>query len=301
VLLSRGEYTEGWREYAWRWRIEAFNAPARRFAQPVWDGAAGAGSVLLHGESGLGDTLHFLRYAPLVAQRCTRVVLEVQPPLEPLLRGLAGVEVLAQGRALPQFQSHAPLIELPRLFGTTLQSIPWPGPYVRADAARVARWRRLVPAAQGVRKVGLAWTGSPHNMNNRKRSLALSELAPLAGIPGVQFYSLQKGEGAEQAARPPAGLPLVDLAPHIGDFADTAACVSLLDLVITIDTSIAHLAGAMGTDTWVLLAHSPDWRYHLERSDNPWYPTQRLFRQHSPGDWSRPVREVTDALKGKRA
>jgi tetratricopeptide (TPR) repeat protein len=298
VLLLCGDYAAGWEEYAWRWRIDAFNAPARRFAQPMWNGSAfTGGSVLLHGESGLGDTLHFLRYAPLVAQRCGSVVLECQPQLEPLLRGMANVQVIAQGAPLPPFVAHAPLIELPRIFGTTLATIPWPGPYVHADEARMAQWRALLPQSRKPRmRIGLAWTGSPHNMNNRKRSLTLSALAPLAQLAGAQFFSLQKGEGAEQASAPPRGMELVDLTARIADFADTAALVGVLDLVITIDTAVAHLAGAMGAPTWVLLAHSPDWRYHVGRSDNPWYPSQRLFRQPQGGDWDSVVNDVVAEL-----
>jgi hypothetical protein len=297
VLLLCGDYRSGWEEYAWRWRIDAFNAPARRFHQPMWDGSALDGSVLLHGETGLGDTLQFVRYAPLVAQRCRSVVLECQPQLERLLRGMPSVQLVAQGQPLPPFTVHAPLIELPRVFGTTLATVPWPGPYVRAPRERVEQWRALLGARNGARKVGLAWSGSPHNMNNRKRSLPLDALAPLGQVPGTRFYSLQVGPAAAAAAAAPAKLQIIDLTASIRDFADTAALVELLDLVITVDTSIAHLAGAMNAPTWVLLAHSPDWRYHLGRSDNPWYPSQRLFRQQRAGEWEQVVQEVAAALR----
>ena len=286
VRLLLGDYAAGWSDYEWRWRIPTFNAPARRFAQPIWDGRdVPSGVILLHAEQGLGDTLQFARYAPLVAGRCAKVVLECQMELLDLMRVVPGVgEVVAQGAALPAFAAHAPLMSLPHIFGTTLQTIPWSGPYVHADSRAVAQWRVATGADKGL-KVGLVWAGRPQQWDDRKRSIALAMLAPLAS-EGVVFYSLQIGAAAAQAASPPPGMRLIDLTARIRDFGDTAALVSLLDLVITIDTSVAHLAGAMGIPTWILTAHSPDWRYHLQRSDHPWYPSVRLFRQERDGDWS---------------
>jgi tetratricopeptide (TPR) repeat protein len=302
VLLLRGDYAEGWREYEWRWRIPAFNAPARRFAMPVWDGARVEGALLLHAEQGLGDTLQFVRYAPLAAARCSAVVLECQPELRALMAGVRGVaQVQARGEALPEFKAHAPLMSLPARFGTTLDNLPWDGPYVHADAERAAAWQALLQADDaalgGARlKVGLVWAGRPQQWDDRKRSVSLAALAPLARAQGVRFYSLQVGSAAAQAAAPPAGMRLVDHTARIADFSDTAALASRLDLLITIDTSVAHLGGAMGLPTWVLVAHAPDWRYHLERSDNPWYPTMRLFRQARDGDWSDAIEAVAAAL-----
>ncbi len=293
VLLLLGEYAAGWKDYEWRWRIPAFNAPARRFAQPIWDGRdIAGGTILLHAEQGLGDTLQFVRYAPLVAQRCAEVVLECQPELKGLMQRVAGVQhAVAQGEALPAFAAHAPLMSLPGIFGTTLDSVPWNGPYVHAEAQRVLHWRDRLAGF----KVGLVWAGRPQQWDDRKRSISLPMLAPLAQ-DGVTFYSLQKGEAAGQAAAPPAGMRLIDLSARMQDFSDTAALASLLDLVITIDTSVAHLAGAMGLPVWVLTAHAPDWRYHIGREDNPWYPTMRLFRQERDGDWSGAISAVADAL-----
>jgi tetratricopeptide (TPR) repeat protein len=302
VLLLRGDYAEGWREYEWRWRIPAFNAPARRFATPIWDGARVEGTVLLHAEQGLGDTLQFVRYAPLVAARCARVVLECQPELCALMAGARGVaRVVARGEPLPEFAAHAPLMSLPGRFGSTLQSLPWDGPYVRADAERGARWRGLLQADAASLgaprlRVGLVWAGRPQQWDDRKRSISLGALAPLARALGVHFYSLQVGGAAAQAAAPPAGMRLIDHTARIADFSDTAALASQLDLLISIDTSVAHLGGAMGLPTWVLVAHAPDWRYHLARSDNPWYPTMRLFRQARDGDWTDAIEAVAAAL-----
>ena len=293
VQLLLGDYAAGWKDYEWRWRIPAFNAPARRFAQPIWDGGQRpGGAILLHAEQGLGDTLQFIRYAPLVAQRCAQVFVECQPELKDLMRRVAGVQrVVGHGEALPAFDAHAPLMSLPGIFGTTLDGVPWSGPYVHADAQRVAQW----PLEAAGFKAGLVWAGRPQQWDDRKRSIALHMLAPLA-LPGVSFYSLQKGEAAAQAAAPPAGMRLVDLSARLKDFSDTAALASQLDLLVTIDTSVAHLGGAMGLPTWVLTAHAPDWRYHLGRSDNPWYPSMRLFRQERDGDWSGAIAAAAAAL-----
>jgi tetratricopeptide (TPR) repeat protein len=297
ALLLLGDYAAGWKDYEWRWRIPAFNAPARRFAQPIWDGREVAGgTILLHAEQGLGDTLQFVRYAPLVARRCATVVLECQLELQELIRSVPGVgQVVARGEPLPPFAAHAPLMSLPRIFDTTLQTIPWAGPYVHADAQRVQRWRDAMREQAAGLKVGLVWAGRPQQWDDRKRSIALKMLAPLAQ-EGISFVSLQKGEAAAQAASPPRGMRLVDLAARIQDFSDTAALASLLDLLITIDTSVAHLGGAMGIPTWILTAHAPDWRYHLERRDNPWYPSARLFRQERDGDWSGAIAAVAVEL-----
>jgi tetratricopeptide (TPR) repeat protein len=296
VLLLLGRYREGWQEYEWRWQLPAFNEPARRFRAPMWRGERlEGGTLLLHAEQGLGDTLQFVRFATLAAQRCATVALECQRELVTLLSETAVLpRVLARGGALPEFAAHAPLMSLPAVFGITLEDIPWSGPYVRASPGKVAAIRAALETP-GLR-VGLVWAGRPQQWDDRKRSIALGALAPLARVPGVVFFSLQVGEAASQAAAPPAGMRLVDIATRIGDFADTAAIVAGLDLVITIDTSVAHLAGAMGVPVWVLIAHAPDWRYHVQRSDNPWYPSMRLFRQQRDGDWSGAVEQVAVAL-----
>jgi len=298
VLLLLGDYDAGWKEYEWRWRIPAFNAPARRFPQSIWDGSRmPEGTVLLHAEQGLGDTLQFARYAPLVAQRCAAVVLECQPELAALMRGVAGVHrVVVRGEALPAFAAHAPLMSLPAIFGTTLETIPWSSPYVHADPGRAGSWDLSGHAVASRLKVGLVWAGRPQQWDDRKRSISLDMLAPLARAAGVTFFSLQVGAAAAQSAAPPEGMRLIDLTAAIADFSDTAALVSRLDLVITIDTSVAHLAGAMRVPVWVLVAHAPDWRYHLGRDDQPWYPTMRLFRQERDGDWSGAIARAAEEL-----
>jgi tetratricopeptide (TPR) repeat protein len=294
-LLLCGDYSEGWEEYEWRWKVRAHSSPMSEFGSPIWDGREiPGGTVLLHAEQGFGDTLQFVRYAPLVAQRCEAVLLECQPELARLLAGTAGVSrLLPHGAPHPASHAHLPLMSLPRVFRTTLNTIPWAGPYVAASAARSMQCRELLEPAGF--NVGLVWAGRPQQEDDRKRSVPLAMLAPLAR-EGVNFYSLQKGEAAAQAKQAPAGLRLIDLDEHIADFADTAAFMSQLDLIITVDTSVAHLAGAMGRPTWVLVALIPDWRYHLEREDNPWYPTMRLFRQVADGDWSWPIERAAQAL-----
>jgi hypothetical protein len=256
------------------------------------------GPVLLHGEPPFGESLQFVRYAPLVAERCTGVIFECAAPLQRLLQGVSGISrTTTPAEALPPFSAHLPLFDLPRIFGTTLHTIPWQGPYVRAEATRVAEWRRLLEPQREHLKVGLAWRGNPLNPNNHDRSIALGGLGPLGNLPGVSLYSLQKDRLETGTDFPPAGMKLIDFMPRIRDFSDTAALVSCLDLVISVDTAVAHLAGAMGVGTWVLLNRIPDWRYHLERTDNPWYPTMRLYRQQHEGNWPEVVDRVAADLE----
>jgi tetratricopeptide (TPR) repeat protein len=280
-LLLCGEYAEGWQDYEWRWRVKALNTPMRPFAQPLWNGERLKGTILLHAEQGFGDTLLAVRYAPLVAARCDRVVLDCPPQLRRLLG--------ATEEPLPPFDAHLPLMSLPRVFGTTLESVPWTGPYIRPPTTTLI-------SSPGP-NIGLVWAGEPKQGDDRKRSVTLEMLAPLGETPGATFYSLQKGAGAAQAASPPQGMRFVDLGSRIGDFADTAAFIAQLDLVVTVDTSVANLAGAMGVPTWVLLSTVPDWRYRLEGDATPWYPTMRLFRQASDGDWPDVIARVAQALR----
>lgn len=296
-LLLCGDYRDGFEEFEWRWRVKALNQPMPVFAQPLWNGSELAGgTVLLHSEQGFGDTLTFVRYAPLVAERCAAVLLECQPQLKRLLAGTPGLSAVhGQGERLPPFDAHLPLMSLPHVFGTTLETIPWRGAYVRPPAHAVQSVRRLIPTPGP--NIGLVWAGEARQWDDRKRSTTLAMLAPLKDAPGATFYSLQKGAGAAQASSPAEGMRLVDLAPHIGDFADTAALVAKLDLVISVDTSVAHLAGAMGVPVWVLVASSADWRYHLEGEASRWYPSMRLFRQQADGDWASAIARVAQALR----
>jgi Flp pilus assembly protein TadD len=285
-LLLCGDYAAGWKEHEWRWKVKGLGAPMPAFGQPLWDGTALPGkTLLLHAEQGLGDTIQFIRYAPLAAQRCGTVILECQPEIAGVLRPTPGLaRVVARGEPLPAFDAHLPVMSLPRIFETTVDSIPWSGPYVRADPRRVEQWRgALEPGAR--LRIGLAWAGRPQNWDDRKRSIPLAEFAPLFGVAGLSFYSLQWGEGAGQIASLPAGMRIRDFGNAIRDFSEMAALIASLDLVISVCTSVSHLAGALGARTWLLAAYAADWRWLLERGDSPWYPSMRIFRQRRSGDW----------------
>lgn len=294
ILLAQGDYRAGWQEYAWRWRLgNVYSAPAHRFAVPFWDGSdLGEGTVFLHGESAFGESLQFVRYAPQVARRCGRVIFECAPPLKALLERVPGIgEVAVTGAGTPRFDAHLPLFELPRLFGTTLDTIPWDGAYLQAAPDRIAKWGPLLAqASKGGLKVGLVWTGNPGNPNNLDRSVPPDALRPLLQVSGVSLYSLQVGSVEPR-------LPLIDLTGQVEDFSDTAAILHHLDLVISIDTAVAHLAGAMGRPVWAMLNLVPDWRYHLGRSDNPWYPSMRLYRQAREADWTPVVEAIAADLR----
>jgi tetratricopeptide (TPR) repeat protein len=295
IWLLEGKLTEGFAEYEWRWKCPEL--PERPFPQPLWDGSSLAGKrILLHAEQGFGDTLHFIRYAPLVHQRGGRVIVVCQRPLVALLSRCQGVEqVVAQGDPLPAFDTHAPLLGLPRIFGTTLESIPANIPYVTVDPKAVETWRSEFAGVTEFR-VGIAWQGSRVHRRDRGRSIPLTRFAPLAELPGVRLYSLQKDFGREQIAGVPFGDKIVDLAPRLESFVDTAAVMENLDLVICCDTSVGHLAGALGRPVWLAVATVPDWRWLLDRDDTPWYPSMRLFRQQHRGDWEHVFRRITSAL-----
>jgi tetratricopeptide (TPR) repeat protein len=300
VLLYLGHFTGGWAEYEWRWRTKEF-AP-RPFPQPRWNGTGLAGkTILLHAEQGLGDTLHFIRYASLVKERGGTVLVECQPSLLRLLARCPGIDrLVAAGTPLPPFDVHAPLLSLPLVFGTTLEKVPADVPYLIADPILEQGWRDELSMSGGF-KVGIAWQGNPQHKKDRQRSLPLVKLAPLAQVPGIRLISLQKGPGTEQLRDAREQLPVIDLGSRLdeasGPFMDTAAVMKNLDLVITTDTATAHLAGALGVPVWVALPFAPDWRWQADRADSPWYPTMRLFRQPRPGDWEDVVCRMTEALR----
>jgi tetratricopeptide (TPR) repeat protein len=296
IRLSLGEWGEGWRGYEWRWRAKTFTSPRRGFAQPQWGGEdLGGRRVLLHGEQGLGDTLQFARFVPHVAARGGRVLLEVQEPVAGLLAGLPGSErVLARNQPLPDFDLHCPLLSLPMALGTTLENLPAEVPYLAAPGPRALRWReRLGETARP--RIGLVWAGSRDHRNDHNRSMPLETLLPLAALNDVELVSLQK-ELRESDRETLLASRIQPLGEELDDFEDTAAVVGLLDLVIAVDTAVAHLAGALARPVWILLPFSPDWRWMLDREDTPWYPTARLFRQTRPGDWSGLVERVAEAL-----
>jgi len=296
AYLVAGDFTNGWREYEWRYQSKA--RPPRKLPKPLWTGEDLAGkTILLHFEQGFGDTLQFMRYAPLLAARGAQIVLEVQPALARLaatIKDAAQVQAVAAGEALPSFDFHCPLLSLPERFGTDLASIPANLPYLAPEAKAVARWRREIGDAPAL-KVGLVWAGNAKHQNERQRSLKLERLMPLFELPGIRWFSLQVGERATDLARLPAG-KIVDLSRGLTDFAETAAAIANLDLVIAVDTSVVHLAGALGRPVWAMLAFAPDWRWLLGREDSPWYPSVRLFRQARTGDWESVIARVRDAL-----
>ena len=277
LLLLTGDFAKGWPAYEWRRKLPSW--VERGFTQPEWSGEDIAGKrLLLHAEQGFGDTIQFARYAGLAAMRGADVVLEVQPSLAPLLGGLFGVEMVAAGRdRLPPFDLHCPLLSLPHMFATTMATIPGGVPYIVAPADRIAAWASRLPT-DGLR-VGLAWSGHPDNARDHERSIPFARLAPLIDIPGTRFVSLQKDVRAADVDDFHRSRNLIDLHGELRDFADTAAIIAQLDLVITVDTAVAHLAGAMGKPVWVLLPRVPDFRWLLDRTTSPWYPSARLFRK----------------------
>ncbi len=287
ALLLNGELDEGWREYEWRFAVARYD---RKFDHPLWSGELLAGrTILIHAEQGFGDALQFVRYAPAVAERGGRVVLEVPEPLVRLARTVVGVsQVVARGDPLPAFDCHCPLLSLPRVFKTNLATIPDAVPYLRVPAEASARWAERIPTNPGLR-VGIVWAGTTVG------AIDLRLLQPLLEVDGVSWFSLQVGERSGDVSSLD-GVKIADLSPWLTDFAETAAAVRRLDLVISVDTSVAHLAGALGRPTWLLLRYPPEWRWLLDREDSPWYPTVRLFRQRQEGDWLEAVREVAAAL-----
>ena len=263
----------------------------RQFAQPMWDGSALEGRrILLHAEQGLGDTLQFVRYAPLVRQRGGFVILECQQTLLRLLAGASGIDrLIARGHPLPDFDCHAPLLSLPAIFRTAIDTIPAAVPYVEVAPVEVERWREIIESRAGARgglKVGLTWAGNPRHRNDRNRSLSPRDLSALASLDQTVFFQLQK----DAAAAP--DLEMIELLDGSSDFLDTAAILQNLDLLISVDTSVAHLAGALGRPVWTLLPFAPDWRWMTGRSDSPWYPSMRLYRQQRRKDWAEVLQRV---------
>jgi tetratricopeptide (TPR) repeat protein len=301
ALLKSGQLIEGFAEYEHR-GVANGAAPPRLWKQPRWDGRdLGGKSILVYADQGIGDTIFFARYLPVVAGRGGRVILECQESLVGLMRQMPGVElVIVRGADLPAFEYQSALESLPMVFQTTMQSIPADVPYIRADNDRSGRWKKRLSGGGGRLKVGLCWGGNPRNTYNHFRSMTATDLAPIlaaGGAAGVSFFSLQKGPAATIAAGGRIGeVRLVDFTAELNDFVETAALIDNLDLVISVDTAVAHLAGAMGKATWVPLSTAADWRYFEDREDSPWYPTMRLFRQKKLGDWAEPTRAVAAAL-----
>jgi tetratricopeptide (TPR) repeat protein len=289
VWLRHGNWEQGWSEFEWRWQCREFKQPA--FSGPRWDGGDLPGkTLLLWAEQGLGDTLQLVRYAAPLKERGASVLLLCPAALHPLLESCAGIDRLipAGGDEMPAHDVQAPLMSLPGILGTTVANVHSPIPYLSAGPSRVLHWQRELAPVTGFR-IGVCWQGNTKFGGDRRRSFPLSQLAPLAAVPGVRLVSLQKGHGVEQLAALPRGLEVVDLGEKLDQggraFLDTAAVIRNLDLVVTCDTAIGHLAGALGAPVWLALSASADWRWLTDRSDTPWYPTMRLFRQKELGKW----------------
>jgi tetratricopeptide (TPR) repeat protein len=298
ALLRIGDYDQGFKEYEWRWKTANFETKSRDFQQPLWlgDRPIDGRTILLHAEQGFGDTIQFARYVPLVAALGAKVVLEVQPHLAELFSGMEGDPVvIKKGAELPPFDYHCPLLSLPLACKTRMDTIPAKVPYISIDQRRAAAWRDRLPRSQSPR-VGLVWAGNPQFPGDRSRSIGLPQLLPLLAVPGIEFVALQKDlrSGDEEILRSHPKVAYVG--SEIEDFTDTAAVLSQLDLLISSDTSVVHLAGALGLSCWILLEYTPDWRWMLEREDNAWYPTARLFRQPNAGAWGSVVARVVDEL-----
>jgi Flp pilus assembly protein TadD len=296
LLLLRGDYERGWREYEHRWDLA--DAAKSDFPQPVWDGEPLEGkTILLQMEQGFGDSLQFFRYIPEVTRRAHRVILRVERALVRIAASLPGGIVIKPADArLPEFDVWCPLLSLPRILGTRVESIPSAVPYLSARAAVNDRWRRNFAGMSGL-KVGLAWAGNPRHVNDLRRSIDVNKLMPLLGVPGVDFVSLQVGPQAAALVDE----RVVDLSAQLTDFAETAGAVANLDLVIAVDTSVVHIAGALGQPVWVMVPFSPDWRWMLGRDDSPWYPTLRLYRQPARGDWDQVIARVAADLSERAA
>jgi len=311
--LGLGNWERGWQNYEARWRFREVHRRPRVFRQPRWRGELLHGQrVLLHAEQGLGDTIQFCRYATLVAARGGLPILQVQAPVERLMRSLAVVRAgLARtailGEAPPDFELECPLMSLPAIFGTTVETVPWPGAYLGADPELAADRLEDFPDGEPIEqldrsgnrplRVGIAWAGNPGYKTDRQRSLNLEMLLPMVRIPGITWISLQKGPAAAQLAALPTGVLVRDGSSADHDLAETAALVATLDLVITTDTCIAHLAGAMAKPVWILLPYLSDWRWMQRMDTTPWYPTARLFRQSAPGDWAGVFERVARELE----
>ena len=300
LQLCLGDFEEGWREYEWRCKVEHETYPD--FGKPRWDGSERPNkTVLVYAEQGFGDTLQFIRYAVLVKQRVRRVILFCQKPLRQLLANVSGIDVWSFDLDnLPPFDMQIPLLSLPRIFRTTLATVPAGGPYISADKDLVQHWKDQLGDMTGIR-VGISWQGSASYAQDQYRSIPVRHFAPLADLPNVSLLSLQKGYGVEQIEQVRDRFEILEMGDDFdetaGPFMDTAAVMKNLDLFVTSDTAVAHLAGALGIRVWLALPSVPDWRWLLDRDDCPWYPTMRLFRQRRRGDWDEVFQRMRDELQ----
>jgi Flp pilus assembly protein TadD len=307
ALLQRGELAEGWEEYEWRFRIGGAAPLMPPTDKPQWDGAPfgegaspGQRTLLLIADQGFGDAIQFCRYIPWAEQRCPSVAVACSAELAPLLRQVTKrARLFQKWPDCPDYAAFAALSGLPRLAGTRVDNVPAPIPYLRADPARVALWKQrldgLVP--EGFRRIGVIWAGRPTHNNDRNRSALLTDFLPIANVPGIALLALQKGPKTGQAGEYYGRAPLINVGAEIQDYDDTMAILENIERLVTVDTSVAHLAGAMGRPVWIMLPRAPDWRWLLEREDSPWYPTVRLFRQTQVRRWDDVAQRIAAALR----
>jgi tetratricopeptide (TPR) repeat protein len=298
--LLAGEMEPGWAEYEWRYQIPGAQALMPATDRPQWDGRPLPDqTLLLIGDQGFGDVVMFMRYIPWALTLCPNIAVACSAEMQPLLaRTYPQVRTFTKWDETPPYAAYCPLSGLPMRHGTRLDTVPNDGPYIAAEPERQALWAERLAARipAGLKRIGIAWAGRPTHNNDYNRSVALSVLAPLAAVPGVAFVSLQKGDGAAQAAQWPGPAPLVDFGAQLDTFDDTMAIIAGLDLLVTVDTAIGHFAGAMGVPAWIMLPYAPDWRWLMERTDTPWYDSLRLFRPPAIRRWDVVVADVTKAL-----
>jgi hypothetical protein len=298
LLLRLGRFPEGFRECEWRWQTSRFTP--FRVPHPLWDGRRLHGTLLVHSEQGAGDAIQFVRYLPIAAELCDRLIFFCPENLSSLFGGMPGVaELRGPGSVqVSEFHAYIPLLSLPLVLGTTLETIPCRIPYLTPAPRAIDLGSPPVIAKPRLR-VGISWAGSPTHQNDRHRSCHLSDLSPLFALPDIAFYSLQVGPQAAELREPGAWSGrLIDLGDHLRDYADTAAVLAQLDLLIAVDTSVLHLAGALGRPAWGMISARSDWRWMLNRDDSPWYPTLKLFRQSRLDDWAEVFGRAADELAG---
>jgi tetratricopeptide (TPR) repeat protein len=295
LYLLLGNFQEGWPFFEWRWKLK--NAYQRNFTQPLWDGSDIVGQhILLHAEQGFGDTIQFIRYVPIVAQYGANVIVECQQELVSLFENIKGVQrVIGHGNKIPDFDIHYPLLSLPLLFNTKLEDILAKVPYLSVSSSLKENWRNKLQKNSSNKRVGIVWSSGPGGLL-KKKSIPANMLLPLIHTDNITFYSLQVGDAVKQTNGLSEETRLIDLTEEIHNFADTAALIENLDLVISVDTAVAHLSGALGKSVWTILPFEPVWQWGLDREDSPWYPTMRLFRQPSRGDWASVIVSVKDEL-----
>jgi tetratricopeptide (TPR) repeat protein len=304
ALLLRGEWAEGWEEYEWRFRIAGAAPLMPPTSKPQWDGdPLHDRTLLLIADQGFGDVIQFARYVAWAAERCSDIVIASGAEVAPLLRQIAPqARQFVRWQEVPAFAAFAALSGLPRLAGTRTDTVPAPVPYLHADPARIEHWANrldgLVP--RGYRRVGVIWAGRPSHNNDRNRSAQLADFLPLADVRGIALLALQKGPKTDEAGTYYGRAPLINIGAEIDDYDDTMAILENLDLLVTVDTSVAHLAGAMGRPVWIMLPRAPDWRWLLDRTDTPWYPNVRLFRQQIPRRWDDVVRGIAVELGARK-